>query len=89
MIFWRIVNDILYSISEVDKLGFSSEDPSYIPDEYLDKEIFTVCRTCLGIGDWGVISAMPRLTASSASRYIFVFLLTLTVWSILKVDRFI
>ena len=61
MIFWRIVNDILYNISEVDKLGFSSEDPSYIPDEYLDKEIFTVCRTCLGIGDWGVISAMPRL----------------------------
>ena len=23
--------------------------------------MFTICRSCLGIGDWGVISSMPRL----------------------------
>ena len=61
MIFWRIVNDTLYNIDDVDDLGFSSDDPSFIPDDYLEKQIFTICRTCLGIGDWGVISAMPRL----------------------------
>jgi len=61
MIFWRIVNDNLYNTNSVDTLGFEKSDPSYIPDEYLEKQIFTICRTCLGIGDWGVISAMPRL----------------------------
>jgi len=61
MIFWRIVNDNLYSLEEVNELGFPKSGPSYIPDEYLEKQIFTVCRSCLGIGDWGVISAMPRL----------------------------
>jgi hypothetical protein len=61
MVFWRIVNDNLYSVEEVNELGFSKSDLSYIPDEYLEKQIFTVCRSCLGIGDWGVISSMPRL----------------------------
>ena len=27
----------------------------------MEKQVFTVCRSCLGIGDWGVISVMPRL----------------------------
>ena len=61
MIFWRIVEDKLYSISETDNLGFKESEGLRIPDEYLEKQIFTVCRTCLGIGDWGIISAMPRL----------------------------
>ena len=61
MIFWRIINDTIYTVDKVNELGFPKSDPSYIPDEYLEKQIFTVCRSCLGIGDWGVISAMPRL----------------------------
>ena len=61
MIFFRNVNDRLYGVGEVDKLGFPNTNPSYIPDEYLENEIFTIFRTCLGIGDWGIISAMPRL----------------------------
>jgi SAM-dependent methyltransferase len=61
MIFWRIINDTIYTVDKVNELGFPKSDPSYIPDEYLEKQIFTVCRTCLGIGDWGVMSAMPRL----------------------------
>ena len=61
MIFWRIVEDTLYNINKVKNLGFPKTDPFYIQDEYLERQIFTVCRTCLGIGDWGIISAMPRL----------------------------
>jgi hypothetical protein len=59
-LFWRTYNNQLYNIGEVDKLGFPNTDPSYIPDEYLDSKNFVILRTCFGIGDWGIISAMPR-----------------------------
>lgn len=59
-IFWRTYNNNLYTIGEVDSLGFPITDPSYIPDEYLDNKKFVILRTCFGIGDWGIISAMPR-----------------------------
>ena len=58
--FFRMVNDTLYGISK-ERLGFNSDDPSFIPDEYLDKQKFMVMRTCHGIGDWALLSAMPRL----------------------------
>ena len=58
--FFRIFNDKLYGL-QMENIGFSSEDPSYIPDEYLEKEKFMVMRTCHGIGDWVLLSAMPRL----------------------------
>ena len=58
--FFRIVNDTLYSISR-EHLGFSKDDPSYISDDYLKKQKFMVMRTCHGIGDWVLLSAMPRL----------------------------
>lgn len=61
MVFWRIVNDTVYNISEVSKLGFEKSEKTYIPDDYLKKQVFTVCRTCLGVGDWGIVAAMPRL----------------------------
>lgn len=60
MIFWRTYNNGLYPIGEVSKLGFPMEDPSYIPDEYLDARNFVILRTCFGVGDWGIISALPR-----------------------------
>ena len=58
--FFRIFDNKLYGI-EVDGIGFPSTDPSYIPDEYLDNGEFVVMRTCHGIGDWCIISAIPRL----------------------------
>jgi len=58
--FWRTYNNKVYSIGDVDQLGFSYTDPSYIPDEYLESKNFIILRTCFGIGDWGIISAMPR-----------------------------
>lgn len=59
-IFWRTYNNTVYNLGEVDLLGFSTLDPSYIPDDYLLEGNFTIIRTCFGIGDWGIISAMPR-----------------------------
>ena len=55
MIFWRILDNKVYSSYETDVLGFSSSDPSYIPDEYLENQEFVVMRTCHGVGDWGIM----------------------------------
>lgn len=60
-VFWRINNNQLTPVYETDRLGFSIEDPYYIPNEYLDNKRFIVFRTCHSIGDWGIISAFPRL----------------------------
>tara|TARA_R110001592_G_scaffold209941_4_gene461379 strand:- start:397 stop:1299 length:903 start_codon:yes stop_codon:yes gene_type:complete len=61
MIFWRIIDNNIYEVKEVEKLGFDSSDALYIPDDYLDSQNFVIMRTCHGIGDWGILSAMPRL----------------------------
>ena len=61
MIFWRILDNQLHSIEDVNRLGFEKSEGLRIPDEYLEKQEFTIMRTCHGIGDWGIISAMPRL----------------------------
>ena len=60
-IFWRINSNELTPIFEITHLGFPTENPSYIPDEYLNEGEFIVFRTCHSIGDWGIISAIPRL----------------------------
>lgn len=61
MRFWRIYDNQVYDLGETEQLGFSNTDPSFIPDEYLERGEFVIMRTCFGIGDWGVITAMPRL----------------------------
>jgi hypothetical protein len=61
VIFWRIVDNQLHSVKETDNLGFEKSEGLRITDEYLDKQEFMVMRTAHGIGDWGIISAMPRL----------------------------
>ena len=61
MIFHRILDGKLYNVYETNNMGFSSKDPLFIPDEYLNNRVFVVLRTAHGIGDWGIISAMPRL----------------------------
>tara|TARA_Y100000114_G_C11749660_1_gene323551 strand:+ start:673 stop:1539 length:867 start_codon:yes stop_codon:yes gene_type:complete len=61
MIFYRAYNNKLYNVEETNQLGFSYLDPSFIPDEYLSSGEFIILRTAHGIGDWGIISAMPRL----------------------------
>ena len=61
MIFWRVLNNKLYTVGEVEKLGFENAEGLRIPDEYLERKEFTVMRTAHGVGDWGIISAMPKL----------------------------
>lgn len=60
-VFFRMVDDKLYHAGEVDTLGFEEGEGYRIPDDYLQKGEFTIMRTCHGIGDWGILSAMPRL----------------------------
>jgi hypothetical protein len=61
MIFWRIIDNRLHPVSEVQSLGFEESEGLRIPDEYLDKQEFMVMRTAHGLGDWVIISSMPRL----------------------------
>lgn len=61
MIFWRVLDNQLYNVGEVNKLGFEESEGLRIPDEYLDKLQFMVMRGAQGLGDWGIVSAMPRL----------------------------
>ena len=61
MIFYRIVDNKLYHVGQVNKLGFEESENLRIPDEYLERKEFTIMRSCHGLGDWGIISAMPRL----------------------------
>lgn len=60
-LFYRINNNKLSVAGDIPRLGFSKNDPSYIPDDYLEQQEFVVMRTCHGIGDWCIMSAMPRL----------------------------
>ena len=60
-LFLRISNNKITVAGNTPRLGFSKNDPSYIPDEYLNQQEFMVMRTCHGIGDWCIMSAMPRL----------------------------
>ena len=61
MIFWRVLDNRLYNVGEVNRLGFEESEGLRIPDDYLDKLQFMVMRGAQGLGDWGIISAMPRL----------------------------
>jgi hypothetical protein len=61
MIFWRIVDNELHNVDNVERLGFEESEGLFIPDEHLEEQNFMVMRTAHGIGDWGIISAMPRL----------------------------
>jgi|TARA_B110000977_G_C11053219_1_gene483092 hypothetical protein len=61
VIFYRIVDNQLHNVKETDTLGFEKSEGLRIPDEYLDKQEFMVMKTAHGIGDWGIISALPRL----------------------------
>tara|TARA_R110001592_G_scaffold361661_1_gene673004 strand:- start:863 stop:2308 length:1446 start_codon:yes stop_codon:yes gene_type:complete len=61
MVFWRLVDNKVHVAGEVDKLGFEISEGLRIPDEYLEAQEFIVMRTCFGIGDWGIITALPRL----------------------------
>lgn len=55
------LNEYLQGTGGVTKLGYSLNDPKYIPQDYLDQKQFIIFRTCHSYGDWVILSAMPRL----------------------------
>lgn len=61
-VFTRIFNNKIYPVSNVNVLGWSLDD-EYLtpPDEYFYKGEFVIHRGCYSIGDWSIISAMPRI----------------------------
>jgi len=61
MIFYRILDNELHSVGEVDKLGFEEAEGLRIPDEYLEQKEFMIMRTCHGLGDWGILSSLPKM----------------------------
>lgn len=54
-------NEYLRGVGNVDRLGFSTNSPEYIPENYLYDGKFIIFRTCHSYGDWVILSAMPRL----------------------------
>ena len=44
MIFWRIVDDKVLPVGEVDTLGFEESEGMRIPDEYLNDQEFVIMR---------------------------------------------
>lgn len=68
MIFWRIIDNKLHAINDTDNLGFEESEGLRIPDEYLKQKKFMVLRASDGIGDWGIISAIPRLLKEKYSN---------------------
>jgi hypothetical protein len=59
--FFRLHNNQILNLGETLKLGWHINDAYQIPDEYIQKGDFTLMRLCNGLGDWGIISALPRL----------------------------
>tara|TARA_R110000744_G_scaffold375104_1_gene488365 strand:- start:82 stop:1560 length:1479 start_codon:yes stop_codon:yes gene_type:complete len=56
-----MLDNKLYEAGEVDRLGFELSEGYRIPDEYLEQREFTLMRTCHGLGDWGIVSSIPKL----------------------------
>lgn len=62
MKFFRIVNTQFVAAEDCDMLGWPLHGDHYvIPDESFEKKRFLVYRTAFGVGDWGIIAAMPRM----------------------------
>lgn len=61
MMFWKFIDNQIYSIYETNQLGFPI-GTEILSNEYIQniKEI-TLYRSCHAFGDWAMVSAFPRL----------------------------
>lgn len=59
--FFRLYNSQVIDLGPVPRLGWPQSDAYNIPDDYINSKEFVIMRLCNGLGDWGIISAMPRL----------------------------
>jgi hypothetical protein len=55
-----LFDEYFRGIVDVNRLGYESKTPQFIPQEYLDKKFFILFRTCHSYGDWVIISSIPR-----------------------------
>lgn len=61
-LFHRIYNNQIYPVAHVDRLGWSTDEEYFLPpDEYFERGEFVIHRGCNSIGDWGIITALPRI----------------------------
>ena len=59
--FLRVYNSQIIDLGQVEKLGWSKSNGFQIPDDYIKKGEFMIMRLCNGLGDWGIISSLPRM----------------------------
>lgn len=60
-VFLRLNETGIMPLGETTRLGWPESDKYTIPEDYLNNGKFIIMRMCNGLGDWGIISAMPRL----------------------------
>lgn len=62
MMFYRIIGNRIVHGELCDKLGWPLSGEHYtMPDEAFNTNKFIIMRTCHGVGDWGIITALPKL----------------------------
>lgn len=62
MMFYRIIGNRIVHGELCDKLGWPLNSEHYtMPDEAFNTKKFIIMRTCHGVGDWGIITALPKL----------------------------
>ena len=61
-LFYRIINNQTIPVMEVSQLGWKTDGEYFLPpDEYFERGEFVIHRGCHSIGDWGIITALPRI----------------------------
>lgn len=58
---WRLINNQIVNVGQTERLGYPQET-FCLPEEYIQAaDTIPIFRTAHGFGDWGILSAMPRL----------------------------
>jgi hypothetical protein len=61
MIFWKFINNQIFSINETNQLGFPIGTEILDANYIQDVGQIPLYRSCHAFGDWAIISAFPRL----------------------------
>jgi hypothetical protein len=58
---WKLIDNQIIGVGQTERLGYPQGTFS-LPEEYIQNiPAIPIFRTCHGFGDWGILSAMPRL----------------------------
>jgi len=62
MLRYRIYSNAIVAGEECERLGWPLQGEHFVmPDDAFEKKKFIIYKTVFGIGDWGILTAMPRL----------------------------